>query len=39
MKSAKSFGESQKAEYGFQPALDHLSIPGLCPACAASGER
>lgn len=36
---AKSFGESLRAEYGFRPALDHLSIPGLCPACAASGER
>jgi Fur family ferric uptake transcriptional regulator len=35
---AKSFGKCLQAEYGFQPALDHLSIPGLCPTCAASGE-
>lgn len=36
---AKSFGESLQAEYGFQSLLDHLSVPGLCPACAASGEQ
>ena len=34
---ARSFGERLQAEYGFYPALDHLSIPGLCPACAAGG--
>ena len=33
---ARAFGEHLEAEYGFRPALDHLSIPGLCPACAAS---
>ena len=33
---ARSFGARLQAEYGFLPALDHLSIPGLCPTCAAS---
>jgi Fur family ferric uptake transcriptional regulator len=36
---AQSFGERLQAEYGFQAALDHLSIPGLCRACAAASER
>jgi Fur family ferric uptake transcriptional regulator len=34
---AQAFGERLKAEHGFQAALDQLSIPGLCQACAASG--
>jgi len=33
---ARAFGADLQAKYGFQPALDQLSIPGLCPACAAS---
>lgn len=36
---ALAFGKRLQAEYGFQPALDHLSIPGLCPACAAAGKE
>ena len=36
---AQAFGERLQAEHGFQPALDHLSIPGLCLACAASGNE
>lgn len=32
---AQTFGERLQAEYGFRAALDHLSVPGLCPACAA----
>ncbi|MBN1136168.1 MAG: transcriptional repressor [Anaerolineae bacterium] len=36
---ARAFGQRLQAEYGFQPALDHLSIPGLCPACAAAGDK
>lgn len=35
---ARAFGERLQSRYGFQPALDHLSIPGLCAACAASAE-
>lgn len=34
---AQAFGERLQAEYGFRPALEHLSIPGLCPACIAAG--
>jgi len=36
MEITQAFGERLKAEYGFQPRLDHLSIPGLCPVCAAA---
>ncbi len=31
---AQAFGQRLQAEYGFVPALDHLSVPGLCAACA-----
>ena len=34
---AQAFGQRLQDEYGFVPALDHLSVPGLCAACAASG--
>lgn len=34
---AQAFGQCLQAEYGFVPALDHLSVPGLCATCAASG--
>ncbi|MGD8474389.1 MAG: Fur family transcriptional regulator [Anaerolineae bacterium] len=37
--AAQAFGMDLQAKYGFQPALDQLSIPGLCPACAASDSR
>jgi len=32
---AQAFGQRLQAEYGFVAALDHLSVPGLCPACAS----
>lgn len=35
LEAARDFGVHLEAEYGFQPALQNLSIPGLCPACAA----
>ena len=35
---AHAFGQRLQAEYGFVAALDHLSVPGLCATCAASGE-
>ncbi len=35
---AQAFGERLQAEHGFRPALEHLSIPGLCPACAAAAN-
>lgn len=35
---ARAFGQRLQAEYGFVPALDHLSISGLCPACAAASS-
>ena len=39
--AAWAFGADLEAKYGFQPALDQLSIPGLCPACvvSSSGRR
>jgi len=37
--TAQAFGECLQHEYGFSPTLDHLSIPGLCPACVAAGDR
>lgn len=37
--AARAFGMDLQAKYGFQPALDQLSIPGLCPACATSGSH
>lgn len=33
---AQPFIERLQAACGFQATLDHLSIPGLCPACAAT---
>ena len=33
---AEAFGQRLQAEYGFQAVLDHVSIPGLCQACAAA---
>jgi len=36
LETAQDFGARLQAEYGFRPALDHLSIPGLCAACAAA---
>jgi Fur family ferric uptake transcriptional regulator len=36
---AEGLGQRLKAEYGFQAALDRMSIPGLCQACAAAGEK
>ena len=35
---AQAFGERLQAEFGFAPALDHLSVPGLCSACADAGN-
>ena len=37
--AAQAFGADLQAEYGFQPALEQLSIPGLCSACAASDSK
>jgi Fur family ferric uptake transcriptional regulator len=39
LEMARAFGERLQAEYGFQAALDHVSIPGLCQTCAASGNE
>jgi Fur family ferric uptake transcriptional regulator len=33
---AQTFRKRLQAEYGFQAALDQLSVPGLCPACAST---
>ncbi len=35
LEAAQAFGQRLQDEYGFAPALEHLSIPGLCAACAA----
>ena len=35
---AQAFGQRLQAEYGFVPALDHLSVPGLCASCVASSD-
>lgn len=35
---AQTLAERLKAEYGFEAALDHLSIPGLCADCAAANR-
>ncbi|MBN1137896.1 MAG: transcriptional repressor [Anaerolineae bacterium] len=35
---AQAFGQRLQAKYGFVPALDHLSVPGLCAACAGAGN-
>jgi Fur family ferric uptake transcriptional regulator len=34
---AQAFGQRLQDEFGFVPALDHLSVPGLCATCVASG--
>lgn len=34
--AARTFGADLQSKYGFRPALEQLSIPGLCPACADS---
>jgi Fur family ferric uptake transcriptional regulator len=39
LKVAQAFGQRLQAEYGFVPTLDHLSVSGLCPACAAHCDR
>ena len=36
---ARTLHERLRSEYGFQAALEHLSIPGLCRACADSDRR
>jgi len=36
---ARGFAEQLEVQYGFRPALDHLSIPGLCPACAVERQE
>ena len=38
LEAAHAFGQRLQAEYGFAPKLNHLSIPGLCPACAAGDD-
>jgi Fur family ferric uptake transcriptional regulator len=35
---ARAFGADLETKYGFEPALDQFSIPGLCAACAASSS-
>ena len=30
---ARAFSRQIQAEYGFQPTLDQMSVPGLCAAC------
>lgn len=34
LEAAREFAQRIGAEYGFQVAVDHLSVPGHCPACA-----
>jgi Fur family ferric uptake transcriptional regulator len=38
VEAAQAFGERLQAEYGFRAALDHLSVPGLCRACATARD-
>ncbi len=38
LESAQAFAQRLQADYGFRAALEHLSVPGLCPTCAA-GDR
>jgi len=33
---AQAFGQRLQDEFGFVPALDHLSVPGLCATCTSS---
>ena len=35
---ARTFGQRLQDEYGCVPALDHLSVPGLCAACATGSD-
>ncbi len=37
--AARAFAQRLEGLYGFRPALDHLSIPGLCSVCAASRQK
>jgi len=39
MEVAQAFGERLQAQYGFQAALDHLSVPGRCPDCTTAGDK
>jgi Fur family ferric uptake transcriptional regulator len=39
LEMAQAFGRRLEAAYGFRPALDHLSIPGLCSACAGGEDE
>ncbi|MGD8473696.1 MAG: Fur family transcriptional regulator [Anaerolineae bacterium] len=32
---AQAFADRLQAEFGFEAALDHLTVPGLCKACGA----
>jgi Fur family ferric uptake transcriptional regulator len=34
--AAQIFGDQLRAEYEFQPRLNHLSVPGLCSACTSA---
>ena len=36
LEAAQAFGQRLQAEYGFVPALDHLTVPGLCQSCASA---
>ena len=36
---AATLGATLQAQYGFHADLEHLSIPGLCAACAAAAAR
>jgi Fur family ferric uptake transcriptional regulator len=35
---AKAFARRLQEQYGFSVELDHLSVPGLCAACAEATE-
>ena len=35
---AQAFAERLRAEHGFQPALESLTVPGLCAACAVGTD-
>lgn len=35
---AQAFADRLQAEYGFQPALDRLTVPGLCQDCCYAGD-
>jgi Fur family ferric uptake transcriptional regulator len=38
LEAAQTLRERLQAEYGFEAALDHLTVPGLCPACTVSED-